>query len=347
MSTNSNYKEVRITGITEETPDAKTFYLEPQGWQAIYKAGQFLTIIFETPFGEKRRSYSISSSPDTGEQLSITVKRQENGEFSRLLIDHLKTGDMLLTSGIAGFFVLPESIKHDAQIFFIAAGSGITPCYSLIKTLLQATKANIVLIYSNRSEKQTIFYRQLVELSRKYGDRFKTEFIFTSSHGKIPGRLNKDLLLQLLGKHHECAKENTLVYMSGPFDYIRMAMITLISYGIPFVNLKKENFNHVSVRIPVAPPDENPHQVSIQIGQNTYQLVVQYPKSILSAAKENKVPVQYSCETGVCGSCVAKCTTGKVWMAYNEVLTEKDVANGLVLMCQGYPVGGDAELIIE
>ena len=127
----------RIAYIITETKDAKTFVLQPTDNTAMdYKAGQFVTLVFDTKFGEKRRSYSISSSPDINEPFSITIKKVENGEFSRLLITHAKEGGLLNSSGINGFFHLPDNMDGIDQFFFLAAGSGITPCYSIIKTLL-------------------------------------------------------------------------------------------------------------------------------------------------------------------------------------------------------------------
>jgi ferredoxin-NADP reductase len=131
------YKTLRVSSIKAETADCKTFFLatiddEP----VLYQPGQFLTFVFSKPGGEERRSYSISSAPVLQEALSVTIKRVANGEYSRKLTDHIRPGDLLTTIGAGGFFVLPEDIQQYRQIFFIAAGSGITPVYSLIKTIL-------------------------------------------------------------------------------------------------------------------------------------------------------------------------------------------------------------------
>ena len=133
MSSDSLIKQVKILRIISETKEAKTFVLEAlQGWQPIYTEGQFLTLVFYTRYGEKRRSYSISSSPSLNEPLSITVKKVDNGEFSRLMLMHAKPADILYSSGINGLFVLPDSFNVSNQFFFLAAGSGITPCFSLL-----------------------------------------------------------------------------------------------------------------------------------------------------------------------------------------------------------------------
>jgi ring-1,2-phenylacetyl-CoA epoxidase subunit PaaE len=87
--------------------------------------------------------------------------------------------------------------------------------------------------------------------------------------------------------------------------------------------------------------------VIIQYAAETYQLKVQYPDSILQAAKKESISLPYSCEVGRCGNCAAKCIKGKVWLSYNEVLTEKDIQKGLTLTCVGHPVGGDVILKIQ
>src|SRR4051812_11036651 len=121
MSADSLIKKIRIVEIITETDKAKTFVLEPlDDWKVSYKSGQFLTLVFMTKSGEKRRSYSISSSSALNEPLSITVKKIDNGEFSRLLNYHAKVGDVLFTTGIAGFFVLPERPEDFDEYYFIA-----------------------------------------------------------------------------------------------------------------------------------------------------------------------------------------------------------------------------------
>src|ERR1700748_2654687 len=134
MPEENQYQPLTIHKIIEETPDARTFILEEQDQKIYqYKPGQFLTFNFPGIAGDQRRSYSISSSPDFNEPLSITVKRVENGEFSRYFVDHAKVGDVLQCVGVGGLFVLPEDINNYNQVFFLAAGSGITPSFSLIK----------------------------------------------------------------------------------------------------------------------------------------------------------------------------------------------------------------------
>jgi ring-1,2-phenylacetyl-CoA epoxidase subunit PaaE len=320
--------------------------LEPlDDWQPVYKAGQFLTFVFQTPYGEKRRSYSISSSPDLCEPLSITVKKVDNGEFSRLLVYEVKEGDVLYTTGISGFFVLPPAELNIRQFFFLAAGSGITPCYSLIKTILTGSSHQVVLIYSNKTEEDTIFHEALQLLQKKYADRFSIRFLYSNRFSVYHSRLSKWLLLHLLKEYPIASKDKVYFYLCGPFDYMQTLRITLLGESIPASHLIKEDFSSLPRLIIPKPPDTQAHQVTIHLESQSYSLPVQYPQSILATAKAHHISLPYSCEAGRCGSCVATCTKGKTWMAYNEVLTDQEMAKGRILTCQAYPIDGDVEII--
>lgn len=346
MQDDNQYQELVIKTIIEETPDVKTFILQQvSGNPYSYKAGQFITFVFPKPEKEERRSYSISSSPHCKEPFSITVKRVENGEFSRYFIDHAREGDRLLSSGIGGLFTLPEDMSSYKQLFFLAAGSGITPVYALIKTALTLyPDLPIVLIYSNRNAKDTIFYDQLIDLAQQSHGRLIIDFLFSSSNNILKSRLNNSLLTAMLQEHGKAGREEILCYICGPVDYMDTVGITLLTEGIPKANLHKENFVSYVPEITATPPDTDPHKVSIRLKDKVVQFEVQYPVSILHQAQKEGIALPYSCESGQCGSCMARCTRGRVWIAYNEVLTDRELDQGFILTCQGYPVGGDVEL---
>lgn len=349
MPEQSPYERLVIEKVIPETPDAKTFVLRQlSGTPYRYKAGQFLTLVFPKATGEQRRSYSLSSAPACAEPLSITVKRIQNGEFSRYFVDHAREGDELLATTPAGLFVLPEDTGAYRQVFFIAAGSGITPVFSLIKTILkQHLHLSVVLIYSNRSAGDTIFYRELTELAAHSKGRLIIDFLFSSSNNILKSRLNNSLLAAMLNDYGKAAPEEILCYTCGPVDYMDTVSITLLTEGIPRNNIRKETFVSYLPELTEAPPDTAPHQVSIKLKDRTVTMQVQYPVSILRQAQQEGIALPYSCESGQCGSCAARCTRGKVWIAYNEVLTDRELSQGLVLTCQGFPVDGDVVLEYE
>ena len=340
-------QKVTVTHIIRETADAKTFILEMQDGQSpAYKAGQFLTFIFNTEYGEKRRSYSISSSPDLNEPLSITVKKVDNGEFSRKLISETKPGDILVTSGISGLFLLPEKSISPGLLFFFAAGSGITPIFAMLKTLLFTRTDKAILIYSNKSASDTIFLHQLKELESRFPGRLLVRYLFSNIPDVYQSRLSNWLLNQWLDEYATDDLAKAKFYLCGPFEYMRMIEVTL-RIRIPAATIHKEQFNSLPRLVIPIPPDTSAHQVSIHINGMVHELEVQYPQTILAAAKTKNINLPYSCEAGRCGSCVATCRSGKIWMAYNEVLLDEEVAKGRVLLCQGFPVGGNADIIVE
>ncbi|WP_017730883.1 ferredoxin--NADP reductase [Nafulsella turpanensis] len=345
----SLFTRLIISKINEEVNGVKTFSFEGEEARKIsYQAGQYLTFVLPTNAGEIRRSYSLTSSPATGEPLSVAVKRIENGVFSRYLAEEAKVGDELLTTGAAGFFTFPGDFAGYKQLFFFAAGSGITPIYSLTKTaLLTHPEKKVVLVYSNRTEESTLFLKELQALEKKFPDQLSIEFLYSTSPDLYRARLHKDLLKTLVKAHSVAPMERSLFYLCGPENYMVMCGYGLYQLGVPDSNIRKETFTTAKVLPKLSPPDKEPHEVRLKLLGEEYHFIVQFPETIHRAAKKKGIILPYSCEVGRCGNCVARCKQGEVWMSYNEVLSEHELEAGLVLTCVGYPIGGDVELEIS
>ncbi|HEV7331832.1 MAG TPA: 2Fe-2S iron-sulfur cluster-binding protein [Flavisolibacter sp.] len=341
------YHHLRVKTIKEEVRDFKTIVFE-EGHNIRYKAGQYITLVRFENGEELRRSYSITSSPVLGEPLSIGVKRVENGAFSRRLIDRTQPGDELLSTGSGGFFVLPDDASRYGQLFFFAAGSGITPVLSLIKTALHAfAHIRVVLVYSNASVEKAVYLKDLQALQQHFGNRFSLETLFSNAADLSRARLHRDLLLSYLEQFAGEEGSNTLYYICGPESYMRLCIYTLQEAGVDSSHIRKENFYFSNqVRRDAFPPDTENHLAVIRLGNAEYSIPVDYPDAILKAAKKQGLVLPYSCEAGRCGNCVAKCVQGTIWHSYNEVLTEKELAQGLILTCVGHPVGGNVILEI-
>lgn len=339
---------MRLVGIREETPGCKSFFLEPvEGRPLDYRAGQFLTFAFFNAAGEQRRSYSIVSTPGKPGPLMITVRRIDNGEFSRFLFEKVKVGDVLLCTGSAGYFVLPEDKPGPPQYFFFAAGTGITPVLPMIESALTADPGSFVtLIYSNRSEANTLFFEQLNTLRSRFKDRFAIEYLFSTDKNLARARLNKERIVELLNAYRKFTIDRLMCYVCGPFDYMRMVKIALFEMGLHSNQVRMEDFDPVLPNAVPEPPDKESHLVSIRIDDQHFQFYSKYPDTILQSAKKNNIALPYSCEAGRCGSCAAICDRGKVWMRYNEVLLEEELKQGSVLTCTGFAVGGDVSLSI-
>jgi ferredoxin-NADP reductase len=339
-------KELRVCAIQEEIPGFKTFMFEDTG--VSYKAGQYLTFIMDHAGDEVRRSYSITSAPALNEPLSIGVKRKENGVFSRYLCDTVKVGDTLTATGAGGLFTLPANDEPYEQVFFFAAGSGITPVFSLIKEVLYSRPhLRIVLVYSNAAKQRTIFLNELQSLQALFSDRFVLHFLFSNTPDLFHAHLHRDLLLRLLADYITANRSKILFYTCGPESYMRFCIYTLQEAGFDKNNIKRETFLITKVRQPAeAIPDKETHTAYIVYGQERYDVEVSYPDSILKAARRKGISLPYSCEAGQCGNCVARCLSGTIWHSINEVLTDKELEQGLVLTCVGHPVGGDVVLEI-
>jgi ferredoxin-NADP reductase len=345
MSGNSIYKTLRIGKITEPVQNFKLFEFEDD--QDIkYKAGQFLTLVRFNGGTEIRRSYSLTSAPGIDQKLSVGIKRVPNGFFSRQMIDYAQPGDEVLTTGAAGLFSLPNNIEDYKQIYLFAAGSGITPCYSLLKNILyNHAELHVVLVYSNQSIETTIFSNELKALQHEYPERMKLQWLFSDSKNLATARLYPELVARFTTELSLASSAETLYYICGPLVYMDMCTFTLQSLAIPKENIRKENFIVEGIQpIRQLPPDRSTHQVLIQKDKDTFSIEVTYPDTILQAARKSGVILPYSCESGRCGNCVARCTSGKVWHSYNEVLTDRELEQGMILTCVGHPVFGDVTL---
>lgn len=334
-----------IHSIVQETSDTKSFLLKGTNEQIAYQPGQFLTLLHPL-HPAIRRSYSLSSHPQLDECMRITVKRIPNGEYSRWLFDDAKAGDQIETIGASGYFTLPDQLDENTTLLLLAAGSGITPVFSLLKELLYFRKQKIIFIDSNRSVEDILFHNELLKLKEEFGERLHLEFLVSNNKNLLRARLSKSLLAEFIG-HHIKDRSKTMVYLCGPRDYMQMALITLINESIALENIRTEIFNTEKPKVRELPADTDKHNVVIHYQKKRYTLSVHYPTTILQAAQLAGIELPYSCEAGRCGTCAATCISGKIWMSRNEVLLDKETSKGRVLTCTGYAIGGDAELVIK
>jgi ring-1,2-phenylacetyl-CoA epoxidase subunit PaaE len=329
--------ELRVTDIVRETHNVVSVFFQPVGNKKnIYEAGQFITFIFKHHGEEFRRSYSFSSTPLIDNFFSITVKRIPNGEISRFFTDKLKVNNILITLPPAGRFTISSNKNLSRQIFFIAAGSGIVPIFSLLKKILHdEPKTHVVLIYQNHHEEDIIFHKQLQEILKSHKQFSLISLLSKPAKNKNPEKLNIFLLEKIIAENFIEHKKQ-LFYLCGPGSFMRMAQFTLKWMGFADEQIKKENFTVDFIPLPPLIADTSPKNITVHFQKETFHFQSSYPKNILQAAIDNNIQLPYSCRGGICSTCVAKCKKGKVKMSNNEVLTEKDLQNGLVLTCVGY-----------
>lgn len=343
MNNNVTYY-ANITNIEPITSDTKLFVLKFHNLTIDYDPGQYIILEFEINNKPYRRSYSIVSFNNNDNTVSFIVKRIANGVISRHLFDDVNIGESIKIVGIHGLFTLPKDITEYKQYLFFAAGSGIAPILAIIKELLKYPSISINLLYSSKSASETIFYEEIINLMNK-SDNFKVEYLFSETGPIGKNRLTNTLLASYLKNNITNAYNEVMCYTCGPLDYMDTVIITLLTEGIPKDNIRKELYYNYEIDTLATPDDTQLHYVTLHFNNGlSHKIPVQYPESILTTALKHKLPMPYSCGSGQCGSCTAKCTSGKVWMAYNEVLTDRELSQGYVLTCQGFPVDGDVTL---
>lgn len=345
------YVNLRIREVVKETTDTFTYRLETVDGQPLdYQAGQFITFLIYLHGTEYRRSYSFSSAPGIDAYPSVTVREKQNGEISRHILRNWKAGDQLTALLPSGRFTLPGYSTIPRDIFLFGAGSGITPLYAILKDVLHhEPTAHVKLVYSNPSEQRTIFHKQLLELSAQYPDQLHIIHLYSSEPpDHLVRRLSNMSLEPLVQQHLRYNKQDAQFFVCGPPEYMRMALLTLTFMGFEEEQLHKENFvvNTAPQLARIGVPDDTSlKNVTLHLRGGIHTLSVPGNRNILSAALAEGIAIPYSCKGGVCGSCTARCTKGKVWMALNNVLTDKEIEQGFVLTCTGY--AASAEVAIE
>lgn len=308
-----------------------------------FKAGQYLTL--ETKIdGEKvRRSYSISS--EEGKELGIVVKAIPNGKFSNYANSVLKQGDTIEVHPAEGKFVLPEQI--DGKIFCaFAAGSGITPLMSMIRTLLsQSETAKFVLVYGNKSPEQTIFLQELLNLQKNYPKRFFPEFIYSEAKEESAkfGRIERSTVNYVIKNKYE-GLEFSEFYLCGPEPMIKAVTENLMAAGIDKDNIKFELFFSKSEGNIEANTDGKT-KLTVIVDDEEFELSMDQSEVLLDAILAKDIDAPHSCQGGICSSCVAKIKEGTVEMRKNQILTDDELEEGLVLTCQAQPTS--AKVVVD
>lgn len=345
----------KVIQVIPETPDAVTYVLEEaNGKPVTWDAGQSLTFLFTHHGHEIRRSYSICTAPGIDKHIAITVKKKENGEISRHILDTWAKGTLVNSLPPAGRFVIETDRAQKRQIWFIAAGSGIAPILALLKkALYREPESHITLVYQNHNERYIIYHKVLQQLATQYANRFTRIDLLSNpiDPDSKPARLNNWLLEKIVAMHlpstplNPSAPLSTLFYTCGPEPFMRMVQFTLRVLGFHEDQLRKEHFVIEPVRKPAFTMPATAFTVVVQYAKQRYQFTSAWPDTILQAAQKQGISLPYSCNAGRCATCAARCRKGSVTMSNNEVLTDKDLQNGLILTCTGY-AAADLELEI-
>ncbi|MBT0607180.1 ferredoxin--NADP reductase [Aequorivita echinoideorum] len=333
----SEFHTLTVSEVKKETPNSVSIsFTVPPGLadKFKFKAGQYVTIKHKHLGEELRRAYSICSSPKSG-ILKIGVKKVANGAFSIFANTQLKAGDLLEVMPPTGKFILEENLKNYVAF---AAGSGITPVISLIKsTLEERPEANFLLVYGNQNVDETMFYNEILELQKKYIGRFHVEFVFSRKEEENArfGRIDRSIVnLFLKNKYAETNFES--FYLCGPEEMIDEVSATLKHNGINEKQIHHELFSTAEKGLLVESHDGNTN-ITITLDDEEEIFVMPQTKSILEAALDQGLDPPYSCQGGICSTCIARIKEGKAEMRKNQILTDSEIAEGLILTCQAHP----------
>ena len=334
------FHKLKIKEIIRETPQAVSISFEiPSDLQQEYKftAGQYITIKADVDGKELRRAYSLCSAPNSGEY-KVTVKEVDGGKFSVVANNKLQAGDVLDVHTPEGKFVLEPSSEAKTYAAF-AAGSGITPVLSIIKTVLsEETHSRFILTYGNKSPENTIFFKELLELQASYPDRLFVEFVFSRSRednahfGRIETSTVNFVMKNKFKDHSFDA-----VYLCGPEEMINHVSEVLSNNGIAEENIFYELFTSDDTG-EVEADLEGQTQITVLVDDEETSFVMDQTDVILDAALEHDLDVPYSCQGGICSSCIARITEGRAEMRKNQILTDDEIEEGLILTCQAHPL---------
>ena len=340
----STFYRLSIKKVIKETPKAVSLVFNvADELKDFFKfiAGQYVTLKLTLDGEEIRRAYSISSSPKSGE-LKVSIKAIENGYFSVFANSKLEESHVLGVSIPEGKFTFEPKADRQKNYMAFAAGSGITPIFSILQSVLEEEPlSSFVLVYGNKSVEDTMFYNQLESLEQKYIGRFFIQYVFSQSNSdkSLFGRIDKSTVNFILkSKHPEM--EFSKFYLCGPEEMINLVSDTLKENNVSDTDIKYELFSTSNTEDNQFKKLEGQTQISILVDGEETSFEMSQKQTLLEAAIKKGLDVPYSCQGGVCSSCICKITEGAATMKKNQILNDAEVAEGLTLACQAYPTTG-------
>lgn len=299
--------------------------------------GQYITIKKEIKGKELRRAYSICSSPKS-DCFTIGVKKVDKGGFSDYAHTKLKVGDKLEVMAPEGRFTF-SSKGSPINVAAFAAGSGITPIMSIAKAVLNShPKSKFMLVYGNKSYKETMFYTDLVKLELDHSERFFVHFVTsqTQEGDSLFGRIDASTVNYALKNKHKDTVFDAY-YLCGPEAMINMVSDTLQENEIPKDKIHFELFTTTEILDEMPVDAEGQTQLTVTLDDEVINLVMDKKERVLDAVLKENIDAPYSCQGGVCSSCIARVTEGSAEMVKNQILTDGEIAEGFVLTCQALP----------
>ncbi len=345
-----HFHPLKVAEIVPETAEAYSirFEIPPDLRDAFaFKAGQHLTLRATIDGAEVRRNYSLCTAPAESDWM-VTVKRIGGGLFSNWVGDQLKAGDTIEVMVPHGSFTTEFKASNKRHLVGIAGGSGITPVVSLIRTLLREEPASrFTLFYGNRDSSSVIFLETLAGLKDKHIGRLELYHFLDQEEQEIAlfnGMLGRERLEEAIAALVPDAAEVDGWFICGPGPMMDAAEGALLDRNIPKERIHIERFTADRpaevVAQEMAQLQTRAAGVSVAVTLDGRTRRVPFTAgNILGSARAAGLPAPFACKAGVCATCRAKVTKGKVEMAARYGLTDEEVADGYVLTCQSVPIG--------
>ncbi len=336
-----DFQTLHIKHITRETPQAVSIAFDvPSEFKDTYSfiPGQYITLKTEIEGKEVRRAYSICSSPKSGD-LKVAVKEIPDGTFSVVANNKLKEGDVLEVHPPEGNFLLKTNAAATGAYAAFAAGSGITPVMSMIKAVLEEeSNSRFVLVYGNKTLEETIFHSELLALQSTHPERLFIEFVYSRNQEDNAhfGRIEKSTVNYVLKNKFKDTSFDAF-YLCGPEDMINTVTAILVENGIEKDKVNFELFTSSTEETEIDADLEGKTNVTVVVDDEEFSFTMDQKKTILDAALDEDIDAPYSCQGGVCSSCICKVVEGTAVMEKNSILTDGEIAEGLVLACQAHP----------
>ncbi|GAB1308300.1 ferredoxin--NADP reductase [Urechidicola sp. KH5] len=332
----AQFHSLRIKQIIKETANAVSVTFEvPANLKDafVFAAGQYVTIKATLNGEEVRRAYSICSSPSSGE-LKVAIKAVEGGLFSVYANEELAEGDILEVGAPEGRFVL--SPASNETYLAVAAGSGITPVLSMIKTAIENGNS-MHLIYCNKTQADTIFKNEIDALAAN-NNKFQIHYFFSREEvsNATHGRIDSSNLNHLLNSQLSSLSISK-VFLCGPEAMIHAASDVFEANGLEKENILYELFSTPVEEVDTSHIPEGNSEIKVVLDEEEQSFMMSQKEMILTAALKEDIDAPYSCQGGICSSCLARVTEGEASMHRNEILTDSEVAEGLILTCQAHP----------
>ena len=344
----SIFHKLQVKEVRRETVDAVSVALDiPDELknEFTFLPGQYITIQKDLEDSLLRRAYSICSSPESGE-LRVAIKEVDKGRFSHFANNVLKQGDSLDVAGPEGRFILETSGENQKDYMAIAAGSGITPVISMVKSVLHNEKnSRFALIYGSKSGDKTIFKKQLDDLVNSSEGRLKIQYVFSQiiSDKALFGRIDSNLIKDLL-KTNFSNWDFSSYFLCGPEELIDTSKEVLLGNGVKQDAIKFELFSSTSNKKEVTKSLDGNAEISVMVDGEETSFEMRMDEMILDAALAKGLDAPYSCQGGVCSSCLARVVEGSAFMERNTILDDDEIEEGLILTCQAHPTSSSIKI---